>query len=127
MAFAETVPPCKPPPVQTISESVNLSPRLPERATTSTSPYQQVRIRGTTSQQPQKRSYWTMADEEKKPRHRLGADELLEEVHAAVAKIIKLLESNGLAEESVEHLMSLVKGLDFMVRLRATVELWGLE
>lgn len=68
-----------------------------------------------------------MADEEKKPRHRLGADELLEEVHAAVAKIIKLLESNGLAEESVEHLMSLVKGLDFMVRLRATVELWGLE
>lgn len=68
-----------------------------------------------------------MADEEKKPRHRLGADELLEEVQAAVAKIITLLESNGLAEESVEHLVSLVKGLDFMVRLRATVEFWGSE
>lgn len=66
-----------------------------------------------------------MADEEKKPRHRLGADELLEEVQAAVAKIINLLESNGLAEESVEHLVSLVKGLDFMVRLRTTVEFWG--
>lgn len=68
-----------------------------------------------------------MADEEKKPRHRLGADELLEEVQAAVAKIINLLESNGLAQESVEHLVSLVKGLDFMVRLRTTVEFWGSE
>ncbi|CAM9480615.1 unnamed protein product [Scytosiphon promiscuus] len=55
-----------------------------------------------------------MADEEKKPRHRLGADELLEETQGAIAKIIHVLESNGLAAESVEHLRSLVKGADFM-------------
>lgn len=60
-----------------------------------------------------------MADEDKKPRHRLGADELLEETQAAIGKIVNLLESNGLAAESLEHLTSLVKGADFMVRLSA--------
>lgn len=57
-----------------------------------------------------------MGDEDKKPRHRLGADELLEETQGAIGKIINLLESNGLAEESLEHLKSLMKGADFMVR-----------
>lgn len=57
-----------------------------------------------------------MGDEDKKPRHRLGADELLEETQAAIGKIVALLEANGLAEESLEHLASLVKGADFMVR-----------
>lgn len=56
-----------------------------------------------------------MADEDKKPRHRLGADELLEETHGAVGKIVSLLESNGLAAESVDHISSLAKALDFMV------------
>lgn len=56
-----------------------------------------------------------MADEDKKPRHRLGADELLEETHRTVGKIVSLLESNGLAAESVEHITTLAKGLDFMV------------
>lgn len=56
-----------------------------------------------------------MADEEKKPRHRLGADELLEETQGAIAKIVHVLESNGLATESVEHIRSLAKGADFMV------------
>lgn len=56
-----------------------------------------------------------MAEEDKKPRHRLGADELLEETDGAVVKIVNLLESNGLAPESVEHITTLVKGLDFMV------------
>lgn len=57
-----------------------------------------------------------MADEDKKPRHRLGADELLEETQAAIGKIVNLLESNGLAAESLEHLTSLLKAADFMVR-----------
>lgn len=56
-----------------------------------------------------------MVDEDKKPRHRLGADELLEETHGAVGKILNLLQSNGLAAESVEHLTTLAKGVDFMV------------
>lgn len=56
-----------------------------------------------------------MVDEDKKPRHRLGADELLEETHVAVGKILNLLQSNGLAAESVEHLTTLAKGVDFMV------------
>lgn len=56
-----------------------------------------------------------MADEDKKPRHRLGADELLEETHGAVGKIVNLLKSNGLAAESVDHVSSLAKALDFMV------------
>ncbi|CAM9887112.1 unnamed protein product, partial [Pylaiella littoralis] len=55
-----------------------------------------------------------MGDEDKKPRHRLGADELLEETQGAIGKIINLLESNGVAEESLEHLKSLMKGADFM-------------
>lgn len=59
-----------------------------------------------------------MGDEDKKPRHRLGADELLEETQAAIGKIIALLEASGLAAESLEHLTSLIKGADFMVRRR---------
>lgn len=55
-----------------------------------------------------------MADE-KKPRHKLSADELIEETHASIRKIIELLESKGLAAESVEHLTSLDSKLDFMV------------
>lgn len=62
-----------------------------------------------------------MGDEDKKPRHRLGADELLEETQTAMGKIVNLLESNGLAAESLEHLTSLVKGADFMVRCRTNV------
>lgn len=58
-----------------------------------------------------------MGDEDKKPRHRLGADELLEETQGAIAKITDLLESNGLAEESLEHLRSLINRADFMVSL----------
>lgn len=57
-----------------------------------------------------------MGDEDKKPRHRLGADELLEETQTAIGKIVALLEANGLAAESLEHLTSLIKGADFMVR-----------
>lgn len=57
-----------------------------------------------------------MVDEEKKPRHRLGADELLEETNGAVAKVVNLLSSNGLATDSVQHLTSLARALDFMVR-----------
>lgn len=57
-----------------------------------------------------------MGDEDKKPRHRLGADELLEETHTAIGKIVALLEENGLAAGSLEHLTSLTKGADFMVR-----------
>lgn len=57
-----------------------------------------------------------MGDEDKKPRHRLGADELLEETQTAIGKIGALLEANGLAAESVDHLNSLAKGADFMVR-----------
>lgn len=60
-----------------------------------------------------------MTDEDKKPRHRLGADELLEETNGAITKVFNLLESNGLAAESVEHLQSLAKAVDFMVRLVA--------
>lgn len=59
-----------------------------------------------------------MGDEDRKPRHRLGADELLEETNGAISKIINLLQSNGLAAESVEHLASLAKVPDFMVRCR---------
>eukprot|EP00752_Nemacystus_decipiens_P005614 g5080.t1 len=55
-----------------------------------------------------------MGDEDKKPRHRLGADELLEETQTAIGKIVALLEANGLAAESLEHLTSLTKGADFM-------------
>ncbi|CAM9192621.1 unnamed protein product [Ectocarpus sp. 13 AM-2016] len=55
-----------------------------------------------------------MADEDRKPRHRLGADELLEETQGAIAKIVNLLEVNGLAAESFERLTSLTKGGDFM-------------
>lgn len=60
-----------------------------------------------------------MGDEDKKPRHRLGADELLEETNGAVGKIVNLLKSNGLAAESVDHINTLAKGLDFMVSERA--------
>lgn len=55
-----------------------------------------------------------MADD-KKPRHKLNADELIEETHVSIRKIIDLLDSNGLAAESVEHLTSLDNKLDFMV------------
>lgn len=61
-----------------------------------------------------------MGDEDRKPRHRLGADELLEETNGAIGKIINLLASNGLAAESIEHLTNLAKGNDFMVR--ATIQ-----
>lgn len=64
-----------------------------------------------------------MAEEDKKPRHRLGADELLEETDGAVVKIVNLLESNGLAPESVEHITTLVKGLDFMGALKLAKQL----
>lgn len=57
-----------------------------------------------------------MIDEEKKPRHRLTADEVLEETNAAVGKIITLLMSKGLEDQSVTHLRSLAKANDFMVR-----------
>lgn len=53
--------------------------------------------------------------EDKKPRHKLSADELIEETHASTRKVIELLESKGLAAESVEHLRSLDNKLDFMV------------
>ncbi|CAM9398716.1 unnamed protein product [Choristocarpus tenellus] len=58
-----------------------------------------------------------MGDDPPKPRNRLGADELLEETHNAVFKVISLLERNGLAAESVDHLKSMDQGLDFMSAL----------
>lgn len=60
-----------------------------------------------------------MGDEDRKPRHKLNAEDLLEETNGAIQKIVALLESSGLAAESVEHLHSLVKALDFMVNAMA--------
>ena len=57
----------------------------------------------------------TPTADDKKPRHKLSADELIEEAHTSIRKVIELLESNGLATESVEHLTSLDNKLDFMV------------
>ena len=54
-------------------------------------------------------------DKDKKPRYKMGADELVQETHGSVKEIINLLDSKGLAQESVEHLTTLDNKLDFMV------------
>ncbi|CAM9586812.1 unnamed protein product, partial [Discosporangium mesarthrocarpum] len=64
-----------------------------------------------------------MGDDPPKPRNRLGAEELLEEIHASVARVINLLEENGLAEESVNHLNTMDQALDFMVTLNLAQKL----
>ncbi|CAM9584062.1 unnamed protein product [Ascophyllum nodosum] len=53
-------------------------------------------------------------DKDKKPRYKMGADELVQETHGSVKEIINLLDSKGLAQESVEHLTTLDNKLDFM-------------
>lgn len=57
-----------------------------------------------------------MGDDENKPRHKLSADELLEETNGTIRKIVDVLEKNGLAPDSIKHMKDMAEALDFMVR-----------